>query len=64
MLLPAHYTPPLSENFDTDADLLLEIVKLAYRDMDNDSLQLDEWQEWLLGQRREAKRGEQLELFE
>lgn len=48
MLMPAHFTPPLSDEFESDADLLLEIVKLAYRDMDNDSLQLDEWQEWLL----------------
>ena len=49
MLYPAHYTPPLSEDFPTDADKLLEVVRLAYRDMNNpDGLKLDEWQEWLL----------------
>lgn len=49
MLLPAYFTPPLSEDFESDADLLLKIVKLAYRDMDNpNGIRLDEWQSWLL----------------
>jgi hypothetical protein len=49
MLYPAKWTKPLSEDFPTDADKLLKVVDLAYRDMDNpDGLKLDEWQEWLL----------------
>lgn len=49
MLYPAIYTKPLSEDFPSDADRLLEVARLAYRDMDNpDGLKLDEWQEWLL----------------
>jgi phage terminase large subunit-like protein len=49
MLYPAVYTKPLSEEFPSDADRLLQVVALAYRDMDNpDGLKLDEWQEWLL----------------
>ena len=49
MLFPATYTKPLSEDFDSDADKLLQVVALAYRDMDNpDGLSLDEWQRWLL----------------
>ena len=49
MLYPAAYTKPLSENFTSDADKLLQVVALAYRDADNpDGLQLDEWQRWLL----------------
>ena len=49
MLFPAVYTPPLSEDFPSDADKLLKVVALAYRDMDNpDGLKLDDWQEWLL----------------
>jgi phage terminase large subunit-like protein len=49
MLYPARYTKPLSENFPSDADKLIQIVNLVWRDMDNpNSLKLDEWQEWLL----------------
>ena len=49
MLYPATYTKPLSEDFQTDADKLLQVVALAYRDQDNaDGLILDEWQRWLL----------------
>jgi phage terminase large subunit-like protein len=49
MLYPAVYTKPLSDDFETDADRLLQVVALAYKDMDNpDGLKLDEWQEWLL----------------
>jgi hypothetical protein len=49
MLFPARWTKPLSEDFESDADRLLQVVDLAYRDMDNpDGVQLDEWQRWLL----------------
>ena len=49
MLYPARWTKPLTPNFETDADRLLQVVDLAYRDMDNpDGVQLDEWQRWLL----------------
>ena len=49
MLFPARWTKPLTPDFTTDADRLLKVVALAYRDMDNpDGLQLDEWQSWLL----------------
>jgi phage terminase large subunit-like protein len=49
MLYPARWTKPLSDNFDTDADRLLQVIDLAYRDMDNpDGIKLDEWQVWLL----------------
>lgn len=49
MLYPAVYTKPLTPVFPSDADKLLKIVELAYRDMDNATgLKLDEWQEWLL----------------
>ncbi len=49
MLFPARWTKPLSEDFKSDADRLLQVVDLAYRDMDNpDGVRLDEWQRWLL----------------
>ena len=49
MLYPARWTKPLSDDFESDADRLLQVVDLAYRDMDNpDGVQLDEWQRWLL----------------
>lgn len=49
MLFPARWTKPLSPDFPSDADRLLKVVALAYKDMDNpEGLKLDEWQEWLL----------------
>jgi hypothetical protein len=49
MLFPARWTKPLRDDFESDADRLLQVVALAYRDMDNpDGLKLDEWQSWLL----------------
>lgn len=49
MLFPAQYTPPLSENFPTDGDRLIELIELAYKDLDNtDGVTLDEWQKWLI----------------
>ena len=49
MLFPAQYTRPLSEDFPSDGDRLLQVVDMVYRDMDNpEGLQLDEWQRWLV----------------
>jgi phage terminase large subunit-like protein len=49
MLFPAKWTKPLSEDFPSDADKLLEVVALAYKDMDNPGgIILDDWQKWLL----------------
>jgi len=47
--LPAIYTQPLSEDFPTDGDKLIELVKVAWKSPElPDGLRLDEWQEWLL----------------
>lgn len=47
--LPAIYTQPLSEDFPTDGDKLIELVKVAWKSPElPDGLQLDEWQEWLI----------------
>lgn len=47
--LPAIYTAPLSDDFPTDGDKLIELVKVAWKSPElPDGLQLDEWQEWLL----------------
>lgn len=47
--LPATYTAPLSENFVTDGDRLLELAELAWKSPENpDGLKLDEWQRWLI----------------
>lgn len=47
--LPAIYTQPLSDDFPTDGDKLIELVKVAWKSPElPDGLQLDEWQEWLL----------------
>ena len=49
MLFPARWTKPLTDDFVTDADRLLQVVALAYRDMDNPAgIQLDSWQSWLM----------------
>ncbi len=49
MLYPAIYTKPLSEDFATDGDKLIELVRIAWRSPENpDGIKLDEWQEWLL----------------
>lgn len=49
MLFPARWTKPLSDDFESDADRLLQVVDLAYRDMDNpEGIKLDDWQRWLL----------------
>lgn len=47
--LPATFTAPLSEDFPTDGDLLIELADLAWKSPENpEGLQLDEWQKWLL----------------
>lgn len=47
--LPAIFTPPLSENFPTDGDKLIEFANLAWQSPESpDGIHLDEWQQWLL----------------
>lgn len=48
MQLPARFTPPLSENFETDGDRLIELMRMCWVTPEVDSpIELDEWQEWL-----------------
>jgi phage terminase large subunit-like protein len=47
--LPTTYTPPLSNDFITDGDKLIEFCKIAWSSPESpDGLELDEWQKWLL----------------
>lgn len=47
--LPATFTAPLSEDFPTDGDLLIELCDIAWKSPESpEGLQLDEWQKWLL----------------
>jgi phage terminase large subunit-like protein len=47
--LPSTYTPPLSDDFITDGDKLIEFAKIAWSSPENpNGLELDEWQKWLL----------------
>ena len=47
--LPAIYTKPLTEDFASDGDRLIELVKVAWKSPElPDGLKLDEWQEWLI----------------
>ena len=47
--LPARFTPPLSEDFITDGDRLIELMELCWVTPESDSpIKLDEWQKWLL----------------
>jgi phage terminase large subunit-like protein len=47
--LPARYTPPLSDDFITDGDRLIELMELCWVTPESDTpIQLDEWQKWLL----------------
>jgi len=49
MLLPAIYTKPLSPDFPSDGDLLMDVVKLAWRTTEQPGgIVLDDWQQWLL----------------
>lgn len=46
---PARYSPPLSEDFITDGDRLIELMTLAWVTPETDEpIELDEWQRWLL----------------
>ena len=46
---PTRYTQPLSEDFPTDGDRLIELVELAWVSPENPKgIVLDEWQKWLL----------------
>lgn len=47
--LPSVYTPPLSDDFETDGDRLIEFANIAWQSPESpDGLTLDEWQRWLL----------------
>jgi len=47
--LPATYTKPLSEDFPSDGDLLIELADIAWKSPENpEGLKLDEWQKWLI----------------
>lgn len=47
--LPARFTPPLSEDFPTDGDRLIELMELCWVTPETDQpIKLDEWQKWLL----------------
>ena len=47
--LPSVYTPPLTDDFETDGDRLIEFANLAWQSPESpDGLTLDEWQRWLL----------------
>lgn len=47
--LPATYTKPLSDDFQSDGDLVIELADLAWKSAENpDGLKLDEWQKWLI----------------
>jgi phage terminase large subunit-like protein len=46
---PARYSPPLSDDFITDGDRLIELMSLAWVTPETDEpIELDEWQKWLL----------------
>lgn len=49
MQLPARFTPPLSADFPTDGDRLIDLIELCWVTPESDTpLKLDEWQKWLL----------------
>jgi phage terminase large subunit-like protein len=46
---PSIYTKPLSQQFITDGDKLIELVKVAWKSPEQpEGIELDEWQKWLL----------------
>jgi phage terminase large subunit-like protein len=49
MQYPARFTPPLSEDFVSDGDRLIQLLELAWVTPESENpLPLDEWQKWLL----------------
>lgn len=49
MQLPARFTPPLSDEFPTDGDRLIDLLSLCWVTPETDEpIPLDEWQKWLL----------------
>ena len=48
--MPTRYTPPLSEDFPTDGDMLIDFANMAWTapEVDRDEFRLYEFQEWLL----------------
>jgi len=46
--LPARFTPPLSKDFPTDGDRLIDLIELCWVTPETDQpLKLDDWQKWL-----------------
>ena len=49
MQFPARFTAPLSPDFPTDGDRLIELMGLCWRTPETDEpIALDEWQRWLM----------------
>lgn len=49
MQYPARYTRPLSEDFETDGDRLIDLLALCWLTPETDApIPLDDWQKWLL----------------
>lgn len=48
--LPARFTPPLTPEFETDGDLLIEIAErfIFTKEQPDKPIELDEWQKWLV----------------
>jgi phage terminase large subunit-like protein len=48
MQRPTRFTPPLSEDFETDGDRLISLMELSWVTPETDKpIDLDEWQRWL-----------------
>lgn len=47
--LPARFTAPLSDDFITDGDRLIDLARIAWVTPESDgAVELDEWQKWLV----------------
>ncbi len=47
--LPARFTPPLSDDFKSDGDRLIDLMSLCWKTPEvSEPIELDEWQKWLL----------------